>query len=94
LFKELLWITWNKPFECVWEAEEVILAMSKSITNYELLATKWKLELPYILKIFNDEVFCKLSKDDIKKLEEKLFKIYDEDIIPEEIKEKIKFTSD
>lgn len=78
LYRELLWITWIKPFECVWEAEEVIYSMYKSLEKYN--------KLPYILEIFKKEVLKKFKKDDLEKLEKKLGNIYDEDIIPKEIK--------
>ncbi len=79
LFRELLWITWIKPFECVWEAEEVIFSMNKSIKKY------WN-NLPYILEIFNREVLTKLTNEEIKNIEKKLGNRSDEDIIPKEIK--------
>lgn len=84
LFKELLWISWNKPFECVWEAEEVLYSMYKSINIF------WE-KLPFILKNLKDDILKEINKINLEKIEEKLFKIYDEDIIPKEIKEKIKF---
>ena len=80
LFRELLWITGIKPFECVWEAEEVIYSMYKSLNLYT------NNNLPFILKIFKDEVLIKFSEKDLNNIEKKLGKIYDQDIIPEEIK--------
>ena len=83
LFRELLWISWHKPFECVWESEEVYLAMYLS----------WEKEkdskLPFILKLFEEEVLEKLDYDYIKSLKEKFLSYHDEDIIPKEIKEKV-----
>ena len=83
LFKELLWITWIKPFECVWEAEEVIYSMYKSLDKYT------KENIPYILKIFRDEVLVKFNNEDLKNIEKKLVTIDGEDIIPSEIKQLI-----
>jgi predicted RNA methylase len=48
-------------------------------------------ELPYILKIFLEDVDTKMIKNDFIKIENKLLKIYDDDIIPDEIKNKINF---
>ncbi|MCD5385191.1 hypothetical protein LRZ95_00820 [Candidatus Gracilibacteria bacterium] len=78
LYRELLGITGIKPFECVGEAEEVIYSMYKSLEKYN--------KLPYILEIFKKEVLKKFKKYDLEKLEKKLGNIYDEDIIPKEIK--------
>lgn len=82
LFRELLWITWIKPFECVWESEEVIYSMYKSLDKY-------KNELPFILKIFKEEVLIKFTEIDLINIEKKLWNIYSEDIIPKEIKKLI-----
>ena len=79
LFRELLWITWIKPFECVWESEEVIYSMYKSLDKY-------KNKLPYILEIFNNEVLIKFNKNNLTNIEKKLWNIFSQDIIPEEIK--------
>lgn len=84
LFKELLWISGNKPFECVWEAEEVLYSMNKSLEIF-------KDKLPFILNILKDDILREISKINLSELEEKLFKVYDEYLIPKEIKEKIKF---
>ncbi len=83
IFRELLWITWIKPFECVWEKQEVILWMYKSINKFK---NKW-----YILDIFKNEVLVKFDDNYFDDLEKKLLKIYDDDIIPENFKNKIKF---
>ena len=82
-FSELLWINWIKPFECVWTNEEIILAMKKSINKF------WNKELPYILALFKKEIINKLKEKDFIKIENKLLKIYDEDIIPLYIKNKL-----
>ncbi len=83
LFRELLWISWIKPFECVWEKQEVILWMYKSLKNYK--------ELPYILDIFKKEVLINLQKKYLNNLEKKLLKVYNDDIIPQNFKNKINF---
>lgn len=83
IFRELLWISWIKPFECVWEREEVIFSMYKSLFLYD------KNPIPYILKIFKKDVLYNMSELDIKKLEKKLVRIYDDDIIPIELKKLI-----
>ncbi len=84
LFKELAWISWIKPFECVWTNEEVVYSLIKIIKNYD-----W--ELPIFLKIFKSEVYDKVDDEFIKKLENKLFDFsFKEDIIPEKLKEKLK----
>ncbi len=82
LFRELLWISWIKPFECVWEAEEVIYSMYLSIWKYS--------NLPFILDIFSKEVLINLLNNDIKNIKKKLVTIYNEDIIPLEIKKILK----
>lgn len=80
-FLELLWIDWIKPFECVWEVEEVVLSFYKSYFFYS--------EKPKILQIFEQEVIKKYDNKYFEDLEKKLWKIYDKDIIPMEIKNKI-----
>jgi len=82
-FRELLWIKWIKPFECVWEAEEVIYSMYKSINKYD------SKKLPYILNIFKKEVLNKFSNDELIKLEKKFGIVDEDDIIPSEIKKLI-----
>jgi UDP-N-acetyl-alpha-D-muramoyl-L-alanyl-L-glutamate epimerase len=80
IFKELLWISWIKPLECVWESEEMIYSMYLSIRDHYKT-------LPYILEIFKKEVLNKLKEADINKIEKKLDRIYEDDIIPSEIKQ-------
>ncbi len=83
LFLELLWIQWIKPFECVWEAEEVIYAMNKALNN---LKKDWK-NIPYILTIFENEVKNKYNEEFFVNLEQKLFKIYNEEsLIPDKFR--------
>lgn len=79
LFEELLWISWNKPFECVWEAEEVLYSMKLTLNIFGE-------KLPYILEKLKENILNEIAKLDFTKLQEKLLKIYNEDIIPEEIK--------
>ena len=76
-FRELLWLEWIKPFECVGEVEEVVIAMSRAVEKSE-----WE-DLPYILQIFKTEVLDVMSDTEREKLEKKLFKIYRADSIPE-----------
>lgn len=83
LFRELLWIEWIKPLECVWEAEEVIYSMYKSIDKY------LDNDLPLMLKIFDKEVLEKIDKKLLINLEKKFVTIDDEDIIPSEFRKLI-----
>lgn len=87
LFRELMWISWIKPFECVWTNEEVILAMN-------MILKKRNKKLPKILEIFKNEI--NLMHKDYEILNEKLFKIYlDNTLIPNELWIKItKFLSE
>lgn len=82
LFRELLWISWIKPFECVWEAEEVIYSM------YETIEKQYKnsKNLPFILDIFKKELLNKFDTKNIKNIEKKLVTIYNDDIIPTQLK--------
>lgn len=82
-FLELLWIDWIKPFECVWEIEEVVLAFYKSLDFY-----KWKNS--DLLDIFRKNILTKYDKTYFESLEEKFATISDDDIIPENIKKLIK----
>ena len=82
-FMELLWISWIKPFECVWEAEEVIYSMYKSLDKYK------ENKLPYILEVFKKDVLNKMKDEDLKNIEKKLVRIWWWDIIPSELKELI-----
>lgn len=80
VFRELLWISWIKPFECVWESEEMVYSMYKSLNFYN------ENEYPYILDIFKKELLIKLDNNKLKKIEKKLVTIDDEDIIPSDYK--------
>lgn len=82
-FRELLWISWIKPFECVWEEDEVIYAMN---LHFEKLKKEDK-NIPFILQIFEKEVKNKYDENTLKNLSEKLFKVYNEEtIIPEKFR--------
>lgn len=82
-FLELLWIDWIKPFECVWEVEEVVYCFYKSLDFYD------DKNMPNILKIFKKEIYLKNDIWFFKKLEKKLVSINDEDIIPLDFKNNI-----
>ncbi len=79
LFRELLWIQWIKPFECVWEEKEVILAMNMLLNQFK---KDWK-KIPYILEIFAKEVKNWFVDSYYTDLENELFmNYYDETFIP------------
>jgi len=78
VFRELLGISWIKPFECVWTQEEVIISMFMALDKYD--------ELPFILSIFKKEIVDNHHLDYFKSIESKIFKIYDDDNIPDNIK--------
>jgi len=52
LFLELLGISGHKPFECVWESEEVVLAVYEAMTKVE----KWKKNPPFLFAILQKEL--------------------------------------
>lgn len=80
LFRKLLWISWIKPFECVWEAEEVLYSMYLAYKNIYINS------VPYILKIFEKEILINLNQDKIKNIQKKLVTIYNDDIIPKNLR--------
>ncbi len=47
LFKEIIWLSGFKPFECVWEIEEAILASQLSQEKFK--------KIPHLLQILEDE---------------------------------------
>lgn len=80
LFRELLWIQWMKPFECVGEEKEVMFAMNLVLEKYK----KEGISLPYILDIFEKEVKKWVDEDYFNNLEKELFlNYYNETFIPE-----------
>ncbi len=84
LFRELAWISWIKPFECVWTNEEVILAMKMAFE-------KWEGKIPFILEIFQKEINSKMREVDFEKLQEKLLKAdFKENLIPQDLIKNIK----
>jgi len=86
LFKELLGISWIKPFECVGTNEEVVLAM---YMYYKKIKDD-SLELPFVLWMFEREIISNMNEYDFDVLEKKLLNLYDnEDLIPENIKSKL-----
>ncbi|MDD4530017.1 MAG: hypothetical protein PHO80_00485 [Candidatus Gracilibacteria bacterium] len=85
VFRDLLGISGIKPFECVGTNEEVILSMKLSFDKFK----KEGKTIPFILKIFEKEVLSKMHNEDFENLSEKLLKVYDENIIPEEILSKL-----
>jgi len=92
-FRELIWLEKYKPFECVWTYEECLLSAKKVIQNYlppvrgkSLKGDGGNKKLPFILQNIRDEVLEKCDDSTEKKLENKLLKISEEDIIPKEFK--------
>lgn len=83
MFESLMWISWHKPFECVWTQDEVILSMYE---QYQRLDSE---KIPYILKVFEQKVLTWLDEKKIAELQKYLFSIQ-ENIIPDEIKFQIK----
>jgi len=79
LFRELLGLSGIKPFECVWESEEVIYSMYLTLSKYTY-------NLPFILKIFQEEILPKINNQEFENIEKKLVTIYNDDIIPLDLK--------
>ncbi len=79
-FLELVWLSWDKPFECVWTYEECFLSAYKTINKYS------GKKLPFILERINEKINGKINIFAMQDLEIKLLKVYDEDIIPSEFK--------
>lgn len=85
-FKELAWISWIKPFECVGTNEEVILAMKMS-------ADKWEGKLPFILEIFENDIKSKMSENDFEKLKQKILTPdFENNLIPKDILDKLRIS--
>lgn len=84
LFRELAWISWIKPFECVWTNEEVVLAMKLAYDN-------WQWKLPFILDIFSHEINSKMSVSDFELLKQKILNPdYDNNLIPNDLINQLK----
>lgn len=79
-YMELLGYDSIKPFECVGETEEVVLAFYKSLRFYE-----WKNS--EILEIFRKNILEKYDLSYFELLEKKFATISSEDIIPEKLKQ-------
>lgn len=65
LFKELLWIQWIKPFECVWTNEEMVLAFRLIFNNEPTLDNE-------IMNLYKMKILSEMTDDEFKKLEGKL----------------------
>jgi len=78
-YVELLGYDSIKPFECVWETEEVVLAFYKTLDFYN-----WKTS--DILEIFRKNILTKYEKTYFEILEKKFATISRDDIIPEKLK--------
>jgi len=98
-FRELVWFSIHKPFECVWTYEESFLSIYNAINKYCNLPLDLRegaqradgLDNGFvILNDMKNKVLEESKKIDIKKLEDKLLKIYDDDIIPQIFKDKLK----
>jgi len=83
IFRELVWFSKHKPFECVWTYEESFLSIYNAIKKH------WNNDF-FILNDLKNKVIEESKKIDMKKLEDKLLKIYDDDIIPKIFKDKLK----
>ncbi len=84
LFKELVWISWIKPFECVWTNKEVILAL-------KMIYDKKEFENTFMLDIFKKEVLSKMTKNDFILLENEILNLnLENNLIPKDLIELIK----
>ena len=83
IFNDLIWFWKNKPFECVWTTEESLFSLNNAISTYVN-------EKFYILDYFKKLIANKSTSFNLKKIKNKLSKIYDEDIIPVEFKKLLK----
>ena len=79
-YMELLGYDSIKPFECVWEAEEVVLAFYESLKFYD-----WKTS--GILEIFRKNILTKYDLSYFELLQKKFATISSDDIIPEKLKQ-------
>ena len=78
IFRELIWIEWNKPFECVGTYEESLLSFVHIYKKY-----KFSNDIPVLLKQIAEKWRIDIHMKSVEKLENKLLKLYDEHIIPE-----------
>lgn len=82
LFKELAWISWIKPFECVWTNSEVVYSLLSASKRYN------ENELPKFLDYFVKNYSQTIDENSLKN---ELFNYdYNDSIIPGELKEKLK----
>lgn len=72
LFKELLWISNIKPFECVWTAEEMLYSMYKALDKYSTL--------PFILAEFEFFIREEIARLDLESIEQRLFSLYNDNV--------------
>lgn len=79
-YMELLGYDSIKPFECVWETEEVVLAFYESLKLYD-----WKTS--EILEIFRKNILTKYDLSYFELLQKKFATISSDDIIPEKLKQ-------
>lgn len=79
-YMELLGYDSIKPFECVWETEEVVLAFYESLKFYD-----WKTS--EILEIFRKNILTKYDLSYFELLQKKFATISSDDIIPEKLKQ-------
>lgn len=83
-YKELLWLTVAKPFECVWEIDEVKFASFLSLKNFPK-------QLPYLLEFFENNFIGKKQKIEtqISNLEGKYFSPITQENIPDSLWKKV-----
>ena len=56
-YKQLLWFSINKPFECVWTYDESKISFEKTLKIYKNKIKSWiRKKLPYILSVFEKEL--------------------------------------
>lgn len=79
-FKDLLWLSENKPFECVWEAKEVLYSMKLFIDKEPILSQKSS-----ILNFVKSKIIPDYDSNYFVDLEKELFDEY-ENLIPKKFK--------
>jgi len=75
IFIDLIWYWKNKPFECVWTYDESLLSFYNVLKNYNY-------KNYFCFKKIKKMIDNPRNNIDYKKLENKLLKIHDDDIIP------------